>query len=100
MRSLEENDCLMTNSYGSTGVIAEGADGLCEIVNPIYHYCIMQAFKPIVNGLEQEYLPQDTRTGFRDYLTPDGQLQMEALLDNFRCRLSYNYQHFSQLPAG
>ena len=28
MHSLGENDCLMTNSCGSTGVIAEGADGL------------------------------------------------------------------------
>ena len=66
------------------GVIAEGADGMCEIINPIYHYCIMDAFKPIVNGLEQEYLPDDTRAGFEDYLTPDGQFQMAALLDNFR----------------
>ena len=44
----------------------------------------MQAFKPAVNGLEQDYLPADTRTGFQDYLTPDGQIHMEALLDNFR----------------
>ena len=65
------------------GVIAEGADGMCEIVNPIYHYCIMDAFKPIVNGLEQEYLPDDNREGFEDYLTSDGQIQMAALLDNF-----------------
>jgi len=66
------------------GVIAEGADGMCEIINPIYHYCIMDAFKPIVNGLEQEYLPDDNRAGFEDYLTPAGQNQMTALLDNFR----------------
>ena len=66
------------------GVIAEGADGMCEIINPIYHYCIMNAFKPIVNGLEQEYLPDDNRSGFEDYLTPDGYVQMTALLDNFR----------------
>ena len=66
------------------GVIAEGADGMCEIINPIYHYCIMDAFKPIVNGLEQEYLPEDNREGFQSYLTPDGKIQMAALLDNFR----------------
>ena len=59
-------------------------DGMCEIINPIYHYCIMQAFKPIVNGLEQEYLPEDSREGFQDYLTLDGEIQMTALLDNFR----------------
>lgn len=72
------------NELATYGVIAEGADGMCEIINPIYHYCIMDAFKPIVNGLEQEYLPDDTRAGFEDYLTPDGQIQMAALLDNFR----------------
>ncbi len=66
------------------GVIVEGADGMCEIVNPIYHYCIMQAFKPAVNGLEQDYLPEDTHDGFKDYLTSDGHIQIEALLDNFR----------------
>ncbi len=66
------------------GVIAEGADGMCEIVNPIYQYRIIRAFKPLVNGLEQEYLTDDNRPEFQDYLTPDGHVQMEALLDNFR----------------
>ena len=66
------------------GVIAEGADGMCEIVNPIYQYRIIRAFKPIVNGLEQEYLTDDNRSEFQDYLTPCGHVQMEALLDNFR----------------
>ena len=49
------------NELATYGVIAEGADGMCEIINPIYHYCIIDAFKPIVNGLEQEYLPEDNR---------------------------------------
>lgn len=43
------------------GVIKEGTDGMCEILNPIYLYCILQAFKPLVNGLEDEYFPEDTR---------------------------------------
>ncbi len=66
------------------GVIARGADGMCEIVNPIYLYCILQAFKPIVNGLEDEYLHGASREGFLGYLTPTGQIDMGALLDNFR----------------
>ena len=66
------------------GVIARGADGMCEIVNPIYLYCILQAFKPIVNGLEDEYLHGESREGFLDYLIPTGQIDMGALLDNFR----------------
>ena len=64
--------------------LLKGADGMCEIVNPIYQYRIIRVFKPIVNGLEQEYLPEDNREGFQNYLTPDGQIQMAALLDNFR----------------
>jgi len=66
------------------GVIARGIDDRCEIVNPIYHYCIMQAFKPTVNGLEKDYFPDNNHAGFQDYLTPDGHIQMEALLDNFQ----------------
>ena len=66
------------------GVIARGADGMCEIVNPIYLYCILQAFKAIVNGLEDEYLHEDSREGFLDYLTPAGRIDIGALLDNFR----------------
>lgn len=42
------------------GVIKEGTDGMCEILNPIYLYRIMRVFKPTVNGLEQEYFPEDT----------------------------------------
>ena len=66
------------------GVIARGDDGMCEIVNPIYLYCILQAFKPIVNGLEDEYLHEESHEGFLDYLIPTGQIDMGALLDNFR----------------
>ena len=44
----------------------------------------MQTFKPAVNGLEKDYFPDNNRAGFQDYLTPDGHIQMEALLDNFQ----------------
>jgi len=64
------------------GVIGKASDGMCEILNPIYHDCIQQAFKPEMNGLEQDYLPEDT--DFLDYLTPSGQINMEQLLDNFQ----------------
>ena len=29
------------------GVIAKDTDGFCEIVNPIYQQCIVQAFQPL-----------------------------------------------------
>ena len=66
------------------GVIEEDTGGMCKIVNPIYQFRIMRAFKQPINGLEREYLPEDTRAGFRDYLTPDGHIHMQALLDNFK----------------
>ena len=66
------------------GVIEEDTGGMCKIVSPIYQFRIMRAFKRSVNGLERDYLPEDTRAGFQDYLTPDGHVQMQALLDNFK----------------
>lgn len=63
-------------------VIAKGKDDNCEIVNPIYQTCILQAFRPLFNGLENDYFPEDT--DFEDYLTPTGHIDLERLLDNFR----------------
>ena len=75
-----DNDII--NELATDGVITKGTDRKCEIVNPIYLYRIIQAFKPLVNGLERDYFPEDT-DGFQ-YLTDTGQLQMERLMDNFR----------------
>ncbi len=83
------------------GIIAEGSDGMCEIVNPIYHYRIMQAFQPINNGLEDEYFSDDTYSNFSDYLTPDGNIQMQPLLDNFQnfiSRAGHRLLHVPQTP--
>ena len=70
------------NQLATYGVIGKGPDGMCQIVNPIYQHCILQAFKPEINGLESEYFPEGA--DFADYLTPTGQINMELLLDNFR----------------
>ena len=75
-----DNDII--NELATYGVITKGTDRRCEIVNPIYLYRIVQAFKPVVNGLERDYFPEYT-DGFQ-YLTDTGQIQMERLLDNFR----------------
>ncbi len=83
------------------GVIKQGTDGMCEIANPIYFYCILQSFKPAVNGLEQEYLPEDTRDGFLDYLSTTGHIEMGALLDNFRdfiARAGFNILQVPDTP--
>lgn len=74
----------LISELSTYGVIRKGTDGMCEIANPIYLYTILQTFKPTVNGLEQQYLPEDTNNGFLDYLTSDGHIQMVRLLDNFR----------------
>ena len=74
----------LIDELATYGVISEGVDGMCEIANPIYLYSILQAFKPAVNGLEEEYFPEDTGESFLDYLTPAGQMDMERLLNNFR----------------
>ena len=72
----------LINELATYGVLARGADRKCEIVNPIYLYRIVQAFKPIVNGLERDYFPEDTEGS--QYFTATGHIQMEYLLDNFR----------------
>ena len=77
-----DNDII--SELATYGVITKGTDGACEILNPIYLYRIMRAFKPLVNGLEREYFPEDTGDEFREYLTSTDQIEMEALLDNFR----------------
>ena len=80
------------------GVIAEGTDGRCEIVNPIYQYRIIRAFKPIFNGLELDYLPDETKDGFNDYLTVDGHIQMNAVMDNFRDFIARAGYRILQVP--
>ena len=72
----------LINELAMYGVLTRGTDRMCKIANPIYLHCILQAFKPIVNGLERDYFPENI-DGFQ-YLTSTGQIQMEQLLDNFR----------------
>ena len=72
------------NELATYGVIKKSTDGMCEILNPIYLYRILRTFKPIVNGLEDQYVPGGAPEGFLNYITPAGYIKMESLLDNFR----------------
>ena len=72
----------LINELATYGVLARGTDRMCKIANPIYLHCILQAFKPLVNGLERDYFPEDTDEF--QYLADTGQIQMERLLDNFQ----------------
>ena len=83
------------------GVIKQGEDGMCEIANPVYFYCIVQTFKPTINGLEENYLPENTSDGFFDYLSKSGHIDMNALLDNFRdfiARAGFNILQVPDTP--
>jgi len=84
------------------GVLKAGTDGYCEIANPIYQYRVMRAFQPLFNGLEREYLPEDTDAGFLDYLSPDGNINMRPLLQNFRdfiARVGYRILEVPETPS-
>ena len=72
------------NELATYGVIKKSTDRMCEILNPIYLYRIMRTFKPVVNGLEDQYLRGGGEEGFLNYITPAGYIEMKALLDNFR----------------
>ena len=80
------------------GILAEGPDGMCEIVNPIYQYRIMKAFQPLINGLEHEYFPENAETDFLDYLAPDGQIRLQPLLDNFQDFIARAGYRLLQVP--
>ena len=108
--SLNENRGAIQSTYSDIidelathGVTHErAADRKCEIANPIYLYiAIIQAFKPIVNGLERDYFPENT-DGFQ-YLTSDGHIQMERLMDNFRdfiARAGFRILQVPETPSG
>lgn len=55
---LFNSDDDIIDELSTYGVIKRGADGMCEIVNPIYLYRILRAFKSTINGLENEYFSQ------------------------------------------
>jgi hypothetical protein len=78
------------------GVLKKGSDSLCEIANPIYQYCIMQTFQPLINGLEQEYLSQER--DFLDYLTIDQKINMPQLLANFHDFIARAGYRILQIP--
>ena len=66
------------------GIIGPDAHGMCQILNPIYLYRVLQAFQPLINGLEDEYHPEGGPIDFTGYITETGQLQMHTLIENFK----------------
>ena len=91
-------DDVLMNELVTYGVITEGRDGMCEIVNPLYQHRILQIFKPFVNGLEDTYFSEDTDVGFTDYLTSEGDIHLESLLDNFQAFIARAGFRILQVP--
>ena len=66
------------------GIIMRGEDGMCQILNPIYLHCIVQALRPLINGLEDQYFPEEGPIDFTGYIASTGQIQMHTLINNFK----------------
>ncbi len=86
------------NELTMYGVIKRGPDRMCQIVNPIYQHRILQAFKPAINGLENDYFSEDADADFIDYVTPSGEIELESLLNNFKDFISRVGFRILQVP--
>ena len=71
------------NELATYGIVGPDAHGMCQILNPIYLYRVLQVFQPLINGLEDEYIPEDGPIDFTGYITETGELQMLTLIENF-----------------
>ncbi|MDE0555422.1 MAG: AAA-like domain-containing protein, partial [Candidatus Poribacteria bacterium] len=91
-------DNAIMSELATYGVVKKGADGMCEIINPIYQHRILQTFKPTFNGLEDTYFPEDTDVDFADYLTAEGHIDLEPLLDNFQAFIARAGFRILQVP--
>ena len=74
----------IVSELATYGIIARGEDGMCQILNPIYLHCIIQALRPLINGLEDQYFPEEGPIDFTGYITSTGRIQMHTLINNFK----------------
>ena len=73
----------IVSELATYGIIARGENGMCQILNPIYLHCIIQALRPLINGLEDQYFPEEGPVDFTGYITSTGRIQMHILINNF-----------------
>ena len=74
----------IVSELATYGIIVRGEDGMCHILNPIYLHCIIQALRPLINGLENQYFPEEGPIDFTGYIAATGRIQMHTLLNNFK----------------
>ena len=73
----------IVSELATYGIIARGEDGMCQILNPIYLHCIIQTLRPLINGLEDQYFPEEGPIDFTGYITSTGRIEMHTLINNF-----------------
>ena len=88
----------IVSELATYGIIARGEDGRCQICNPIYLHCIIQALRPLINGLEDQYFPEEGPIDFTRYITSTGQIQMHTLLNNFNAFIARAGFRILQVP--
>jgi len=71
------------NELTTYGLVKENEEGVCIIDNSIYQKIIVKTFTPAINGVEDEYLTEETGD-FTSYLSENDEIRMGVLLDNFR----------------
>ncbi len=91
-----DNDII--SELATYGIIGADEDGMCQILNPIYLHRVLQAFLPLINGLEDEYFPQDGPADFSEYITSTGQLEMPTLIENFKNFIARAGYRILQVP--
>jgi hypothetical protein len=70
-----------------------------KLLIPFISTRIMQIFRPLFNGLERKYFPEDAEAS--DYLNQEGKINMRRLLANFRdfiARAGYRILQVPQTP--
>ncbi len=66
----------------ANGVLAKD-NGNADILVPLYKKALVIAFRPLINGESEHYVV--TREDMRDrFVTPEGDLDLDALLDEYR----------------
>ncbi|MDM8520682.1 ATP-binding protein [Anaerolineales bacterium HSG6] len=63
--------------------VVDDVQGYVDVAVPLYKKVLITAFQPVINGESQHYLTT-ARNVLPDYLTSDGRLNLNTLLDAYR----------------
>ncbi|MDM8530639.1 AAA-like domain-containing protein [Anaerolineales bacterium HSG25] len=77
--SMYEPDIAWLHANG----VVDDVVGYVDVVVPLYKKVLITAFRPLINGESQHYLTS-ARNVLGDYLTADGRLNLNALIEAYR----------------